>query len=400
METETKKQTELTKIVTTATFSKLLLNTSRRFIYPFAPAIARGLGIPLSSVTGLIAINQVTSVFGPLFAPFGDRYGYKIMLLLALTCLTVGMFAAGTLPLYSVLMVSLFLAGLAKNIYDPALQALVGETVPYEKRGFVIGILEIAWALSTLIGIPAAGYLIETWHWQTPFILFGVLSLVSLVITWFVFPSDKKKYLEPDIPAERKKNGLIQTWRILLKQRAVMGIALTSFFMAFANDNLFVVYGAWLEDSFQLSLIAIGLGTSVIGFSEIIGEFLTAFFSDKIGLKRSILIGLFFCIASYISLPFLNQSSYTAFAGLFLVFLSFEFTVVTCMSLCTELVPEYRASTMSAFFAIGGIGRVLGAFAVGLLWTAGGIKGIAILSGCLTVCALLSFFWGLYHWKE
>ncbi len=131
MDINNKTQDHLPRIVTTATFSKLLLNTSRRFIYPFAPAIARGLGIPLTSVTNLIAINQITSVLGPFFAPFGDRYGYKIMLLIALSCLTVGMFAAGFMPLYSVLLVSLFLAGLAKNIYDPALQAMVGASVHY-----------------------------------------------------------------------------------------------------------------------------------------------------------------------------------------------------------------------------------------------------------------------------
>ncbi len=391
---ERKAQNHLVRIVITATFSKLLLNTSRRFIYPFAPAIARGLGMPLTSVTNLIAVNQITSVLGPVFAPFGDRYGYKIMLLLALICLTVGMFAAGYMPLYSVLLVSLFLAGLAKNIYDPALQALVGESVPYEKRGLVIGLLEIAWALSTLIGIPAAGFLIDRYNWQTPFIAFGVMSLISLIITYIIFPQDRKE------GRAVKKNRLIKTWGILLMQRPVVGIALFSFFMAFANDNLFVIYGAWLEDSFHLSLFAIGLGTSVIGFSEIIGEFLTAFLSDKIGLKRSILIGLFFCILSYISLPFLNSSPMFAFSGLFFVFLAFEFTVVTSMSLCTELVPEYRASTMSAFFAIGGIGRVMGAFAGGYLWSLGGIRVIAILSGILSVCALLALFWGLKHWEE
>jgi len=40
------------------------------------------------------------------------------------------------------------------------------------------------------------------------------------------------------------------------------------------------------------------------------------------------------------------------------------------MSLSTELMPELRASTMSAFFAIAGIGRVAGAFSYSslLIW--------------------------------
>jgi len=49
-------------------FSKLMLNTARRMVYPFAPELARGLGVPLTAVTLLIAVNQATAVLGPLGA--------------------------------------------------------------------------------------------------------------------------------------------------------------------------------------------------------------------------------------------------------------------------------------------------------------------------------------------
>ena len=60
-----------------------------------------------------------------------------------------------------------------------------------------------------------------------------------------------------------------------------------SFFLGMANDNLFVVYGIWLENRFGLGLAAIGMGTVFIGLSEILGEMLTVFFSDRIGLRRA-----------------------------------------------------------------------------------------------------------------
>jgi predicted MFS family arabinose efflux permease len=82
-----------------------------------------------------------------------------------------------------------------------------------------------------------------------------------------------------------------------------------------------------------------------------------------------------------IGLPFVLTS-------LFMVFFFFEFTIVTSMSLSTELVPELRASTMSAFYAIGGIGRVVGAFAGGLIWTAYGLWGISLVSGIGSIIAL------------
>ena len=80
-------------VVATATVSRILLNTARRFPYPFAPALSRGLGVPLPAVTALIAVNQATAVLGALFGPLIDRIGYRPMMLCGLGLLAAGMFA-------------------------------------------------------------------------------------------------------------------------------------------------------------------------------------------------------------------------------------------------------------------------------------------------------------------
>jgi len=172
------------------------------------------------------------------------------------------------------------------------------------------------------------------------------------------------------------------------------------FFMSLANDNLFVIYGAWLEQSYNLSLAAIGFGTVFIGLSEILGEGCTVFFSDRIGLKKSIIIGVSLCTGAYFLLPVLDIGLSYVLAGLFLVFFTFEFTIVTSMSLSTELVPELRASTMSAFFAVAGIGRVAGAFLGGIIWSNYGLLPICLISGFCTFAALISILIGFYQSKS
>jgi hypothetical protein len=49
-----------------AALARLFLNTARRFAYPFAPALARGLDVPLTHVTSLVALNQGTGLLTPL----------------------------------------------------------------------------------------------------------------------------------------------------------------------------------------------------------------------------------------------------------------------------------------------------------------------------------------------
>jgi predicted MFS family arabinose efflux permease len=306
--------------------------------------------------------------------------------------LTIGTFAVGLIPVYSVLVICLFLSGLAKSIFDPSLQAFISNFVPFEKRGKIIGITELSWAGTTLIGIPLSGMLIQRFSWQTPFFIVGGLSLVCFFIILNIMPTDKK-----NIRPFKRKTPMISNWKTIIKNRKVLGILSFVFFMSLANDNLFVIYGAWLEQSYDLSLAAIGFGTVFIGLSEILGEGCTVFFADRIGLKKSIVAGVSFCAGAYFFLPLLDIGLSYVLAGLFLVFFFFEFTIVTSMSLSTELVPELRASTMSAFFAIAGIGRVAGAFLGGIIWSNFGLLSICLISGCCTLTALISLLIGFYQ---
>ena len=386
---------QFTKFISVTTFSKLLFNITRRLIYPFAPEFARGLNVDLSAVTSVIAINQATSILGPLGAGFADKYGYRILMLFSLGLLTIGTFAVGLIPIYSVFVISLFITGLAKSIFDPSLQAFIGNFVPFEKRGKIIGITELAWAGSTLIGIPLSGVIIERFSWQTPFWIMGFFSLICFFIILKIMPKDKKNHGSP-----KAGTLMISNWKTIIKERKVLGILSFAFFMCLGNDNLFVIYGAWLEQSYNLSLTAIGFGTILIGLSEILGEGCTLFFSDRIGLKKSIIIGVSLCTGAYFLLPLFNIGLAYVLTGLFLVFFTFEFAIVTCMSLSTELVPELRASTMAAFFAIAGIGRVAGAFLGGIIWSNYGLLPICLISGFCTLAALFSIIIGFHQSQQ
>ena len=89
-----------------------------------------------------------------------------------------------------------------------------------------------------------------------------------------------------------------------------------------------------------------------------------------------------------------------ALTGLFLIFLTFEFTIVTSMSLFTELLPEYRATMMSGFFAAAGMGRIAGALMGGHVWLAGGINATGFVSAAVSSLGLASLAWGLRGWRQ
>ena len=379
----------------TATLCRVILNTSRRFAYPFAPVLSRGLGVELTAITSLIAANQATALFGIFFGPVADRLGYRLMMLAAMAMLALGMFAGGLFPFYGVILVALFLAGIGKTIFDPAVQAYASERVPFKNRGLVIGLIEYSWAASTLVGIPLIALLINRFGWRSPFIVLGGLSLLGMIMLAVVIPRDNKKNT-----SRHASMNLWGAWRQLLKKRTALGAMGFAFFISAANDNLFVVYGAWLEKSFDLSIIAIGMSTGLIGLAELSGETLTAVFADRFGLKRTVITALTLCLISYGILPFLGLTLPIALTGLFFIFLTFEFSIVTSMSLFTELLPEYRATMMSGFFAAAGMGRIAGALMGGHVWLAGGITSTCLASTALSCLGLASLAWGLRGWRR
>jgi predicted MFS family arabinose efflux permease len=383
-----KTESSLPLQVTTATLARLVVNTSRRFWYPFAPAISRGLGVPLPAVTSLIAMNQATGLLSPLFGPMSDRRGYRTMMLIGLLLLSLGMVGAGIFPLYAMVALGAFLGGVAKSVYDPALQAFIGERVPFARRGMVIGLMEMSWAGSSLVGIPLVGLLIAHFGWQAPFLVLGGLALLGLVAMRLIIPPSQKK--QAPVAGEagfREKMGL------LAGSSAAMAMLGFGFLLGMSNDVVFVVYGAWLESAFGLGLVALGSATTVIGIAELTGETLTATLSDRLGLRRAALIGVTLSTLSYALLPVIGQTLPLALVALFFTFITFEFAIVTVFSYITELMPQARATMLSSFLAMTSLGRMLGALLGGPLWLWSGMVGIGLVAAGLSAIATGLLVW-------
>ena len=374
---------------------RLVLSTARRFAYPFAPALSRGLGVSLPAITSLIAVNWSTSLLGIVVGPISDRIGYRKMMIIGMALLGTGMLAGGFFPFYAVMMFALFLAGMGKVIFDPAVQAYVSERVPYRRRGTAIGFLEISWAGSTLLGVPLIALLIDDVSWRAPFFAMGLIGILGSLAVALIFPGDVKV----TTPA-----GSVQSYKkmlqLLVKDKSALGAMAYVFFFSAAIDNLFVVYGAWLEKAFDVGIIVLGMGTAVIGVAELVGEIMVAAVSDRFGLKRVVTLGVGLCILTYALLPFVGQSLALALAGLFVHFLIFEFTIISSVALCTELQPQMRATLLAGFFAGAGLGRVAGALVGGPVWLAGGIVATGMISAGLTALSLWSLTWGLRGWDK
>jgi predicted MFS family arabinose efflux permease len=267
--------------------------------------------------------------------------------------------------------------------------------VPYRRRALAIGLMEISWAGSTLLGIPLIALLIDRVGWRSPFFVMGFLGLLGALAVVLFFAAN-----QPGISKSGRGPSYKKMLQILVKEKHSLGAMAYVFFFSAAVDNLFVVYGAWLEKAFDVGVVVLGLGTSVIGVAELLGEIMVATISDRFGLKRVVTLGIISSIMTYVLLPVVSQSFYLALGGLFVHFIFFEFTIISSLALCTELRPEMRATMIAGFTGAAGLGRIVGALSGGPVWLAGGIAANCMISAGLTVLALVSLRWGLHGWDK
>ena len=363
------------------TIGRLFLNTGIRMVYPFIPALARGLGVPISDLYTLVLVRNFAGFFSPLFGPMTDRYGRKPMMVGAMLLFSLGCLLVVVAPGYWVLGATLAVIALAKVIYDPAMQAYLGDVVPYRERGWAIALTELAWAGGLLVGAPAAGFLIEQQGWQAPFLWLGLLGVGAALLLW--------RYL----PGSPRRVGPAPRWRDLvttLRRYPVIWAAAAYLMLAMgANETLFIIYGDWMEDSFGLSLTSLGLAAAVIGISEVTGELGVGTAVDRLGKRPVVIVTGCINVLLYLTIPSLSLTLTSALISLFLLFLSFEMTLVGSVPLLTELVPQARGLVMSMAIAAGALGRTIGAIIGPIIWETAGFHLTGLVAAVIMGVAVI-----------
>jgi predicted MFS family arabinose efflux permease len=181
----------------------------------------------------------------------------------------------------------------------------------------------------------------------------------------------------------------------LRKDPLALGALFFAFFFNGANDVFFVVYGAWLETDFGLGVVALGMATTVIGAAELIGEGMTAALADRFGLRRSLMTGAALSAAVYSLLPLLGGSLMVALSGIFVLFVSVEFTIVVGLSYFTEILPDARATMMAGYFGAASAGRFCGALLGGWAWTLYGMAAIGAATALMSIIGLVCLMGGM-----
>ena len=345
-------------------FSRLVLNLAVRVTYPFLPAIARGLDISFQQAGFLVAARHFVGLTGALWALVAEKKGYGWGMMIGLTALLLGTFTVSLSTGFAFALVGFILIGISKPVYDPSVQAFVSARIPYGKRAMALGILETSWAGSWLLGIPLSGVLIAHFGWHSPFSVISGAALVAICLT-----ARLRDITSTDqASAKNAEQNLAAPSEAPFGKIGPLLILGVSLLMVFANENMVIVYGAWLEEEFHLQVHELGFFSIFVGVAELGGELTVVALVDRIGKRKAIVGGLILTGLSYLALPFCQSSLSMALVGLVCMFYLFEFTIVSIFPYVSEMVPAQRGKWLAFNYTALVIGRLCGALSGPWLW--------------------------------
>jgi DHA1 family multidrug resistance protein-like MFS transporter len=195
---------------------------------PFLPYYVQELGITgvdqVAFWAGLITSAQATTMalMAPVWGSLADRYGRKIMVVRAMFGGAVVIGAMGfTRNVYQLLVLRAIQGTLTGTV--PASTTLVASSAPPERRGFALGVLQMAFYLGASVGPLLGGFVADTLGYRAAFFVTGgLLFLAGILVSALV----REQFTPPeetrDASGARQKPRLLEGILMVLRTRALL----------------------------------------------------------------------------------------------------------------------------------------------------------------------------------
>jgi predicted MFS family arabinose efflux permease len=158
-------------------------------VMPLGPDFAGALGIPESRL-GLIGGSYVfaAAIAGVVSSRFLDRFDRRSALAVSMAGLALGTLAGGLAVDFETLVAARVLAGAFGGPATAVSYAIIADTVPPERRGRAMGLVSAAFAVCSVLGVPAGLRLARLGTWQTPFFAVAALGVVITLVSFVMLP--------------------------------------------------------------------------------------------------------------------------------------------------------------------------------------------------------------------
>ena len=134
------------------------------------------------------AYTFAAGISGLLAASFVDRFERKRLMLVLYFLFALTTLACALAPTYGMLMLARVAAGTFGGILSAMTQTVIGDVIPFARRGRATGLVMTSFSLATVIGVPSGLFLANHAGWHSSFIAIAIACAVVGLLAVFSMP--------------------------------------------------------------------------------------------------------------------------------------------------------------------------------------------------------------------
>lgn len=244
---------------------------------PLGAILMPGLGISTSQF-GLVVSGYAFSagVSGICAAGFADKFDRKKLLLFFYTGFICGTVFCGIATSYTSLLCARIITGTFGGVIGSISFAIITDTFPMQMRGRVMGVVQMAFAASQVLGIPVGLYLATRFDWHAPFLLIAALATIFGLII-----AAKLQPVTAHLKEQRDENAFAHLWRTATNRLYIRGFGATVLlatggFMLMPFSTAFLVNNMQVPEA-RLTEVFFVTGCFTIVMGPILGKLADAY---------------------------------------------------------------------------------------------------------------------------
>ncbi len=157
---------------------------------PLGPQFTQLFGITDAQFGLLVsAYTLAAGASGLVASAYVDRFGRKRLLLVLYGLFALAALACALAPTYASLLGARVAAGVFGGVLSALSQTIVGDVIPFERRGRAMGIVMTAFSAASVAGVPTGLFLATLWGWHAPFFAIAALSALFAVFAAITLPT-------------------------------------------------------------------------------------------------------------------------------------------------------------------------------------------------------------------
>lgn len=282
-------------------FGELIAISGFSVFMPFLPYYVQELGITGTSQVAywsglLISAQGITmAIIAPIWGGLADRYGRKIMVARAMfggaVVISLMGFVDNVYQLIILRAIQGFLTGTV-----PAATTLVASSAPPERRGFALGLLQMAIYLGGSVGPLIGGLIADTMGYRPTFWVTGALLFIAGVLVSALVHED----FVPPAKTKAERPPLWEGWLLVLRTKALMIVLSLRVMMRMAVRLVGPVLPLFIQELAAPDAKIASLTGTISGFASAasaLGAVVMGRLADRIGARRILLVcGTLACV--------------------------------------------------------------------------------------------------------